>query len=110
MLHLDKLLGSTAQARMLSVLRIMFGLLFLQHGMAKLLGFPHYPNYDKIQAFSLLWFAGLNEIITSPLIVLGLFTRLAALLASGEMAVAYFMNRPPRGFFSSLNGGNLDVA
>jgi putative oxidoreductase len=108
---MNGLLGESAQARMLSVLRIVFGLLFLQIGMAKILGFPHFANYDAIKIFQLLWFAGWIELITGALMVLGLFTRPAAFLASGEMALAYFyfINRPARSFFPLLNGGTLEV-
>ena len=111
MLNIDKLLGETTPARMLSVLRIMFGLLFLQIGMAKILGFPRFANYDSIKTFQLLWFAGWIELITGALVALGLFTRPAAFLASGQMALAYFyfMNRPARSFFPLLNGGTLEV-
>ena len=53
--------------------------------------------------------AGVIEIIGSPLLLIGLFTRPAAFVLSGEMAVAYFMVRPPRGFFPLLNGGEAEV-
>ena len=53
--------------------------------------------------------AGVIEIICTPLLLVGLFTRLVAFILSGEMAVAYFMLRPPRGFFPLLNGGEAEV-
>lgn len=91
--------------RMLSVLRIMTGLLFLEHGTQKLLGFPASgkPGPDL---FSLSWTSGLLELVGGVLIVLGLFTRPVAFLLAGEMAVAYFMAHAPRGFFPVNNGGD----
>jgi putative oxidoreductase len=95
--------------RMLSVLRVVVALLFLQHGLAKFFGFPHVAAFDNLQYFSLLGLAGLIEIVGSVLLLLGLYTRLAAFIMSGEMAVAYFMVNAPRGFFPILNGGELGV-
>ena len=95
--------------RMLSVLRIVAVLLFLEHGLAKLFGFPHVAMFDNLNLVSLIGVAGLIEIVGSMFLLLGLFTRLAALIMSGEMAFAYFMSHAPRGFFPILNGGELAV-
>ena len=95
--------------RMLSVLRIVAALLFLEHGLAKLFGFPHVAMFDNLNLVSLIGVAGLIEIVGSMFLLLGLFTRLAALIMSGEMAFAYFMSHAPRGFFPILNGGELAV-
>jgi putative oxidoreductase len=95
--------------RALSVLRIITALLFLQHGLAKLVGFPHVTSFDNLQLFSLLGLAGLIEIVGSLLLLVGLFTRPAAFIMSGEMAVAYFMAHAPQGFFPVLNQGELAV-
>ena len=96
--------------QMLSILRIMTGLLFLQHGLVKWFGFPApNPSFANIQLFSMFGIAGVIEIIGSILLIVGLFTRYAAFIMSGEMAVAYFMLRPPRGFYPILNGGELEV-
>jgi putative oxidoreductase len=95
--------------RMLSVLRIVAALLFLQHGLAKFFGFPHVAAFDNLQYFSLLGLAGLIEIVGSVLLLLGLYTRLAAFVMSGEMAIAYFMRHAPDGFFPILNRGELAV-
>ena len=95
--------------RALSVLRIITALLFLQHGLAKHFGFPHVANFDNLKVFSLLGLAGAIEIVGSLLLLVGLFTRPAAFIMSGEMAVAYFMSFAPRGFFPILNGGELAV-
>jgi putative oxidoreductase len=94
---------------MLSVLRIVAALLFLQHGLAKLFQFPHVAAFDSLQPVSLIGLAGVIEIIGSLLLLPGLFTRLAAFVMSGEMAFAYFMSHAPRSFFPILNGGELAV-
>ena len=95
--------------RALGLLRIVTALLFLQHGLAKHFGFPHVASFDNLKVFSLLGLAGAIEIVASLLLLLGLFTRPAAFIMSGEMAVAYFMSHAPRGFFPILNGGELAV-
>ena len=95
--------------RMLSVFRIVVALLYLQHPMAKFFAFPHVPAFDNLQPFSLIWVAGVIELIGGLLLLVGLFARPAAFILSGEMAVAYFMIRPPRGFFPLLNGGESEV-
>jgi putative oxidoreductase len=94
--------------RMLSVLRIMTGLLFLEHGTQKLLGFPPPPNPGPA-LFSLLGLQGILELVGGVLILIGLFTRPVAFILAGDMAVAYFMAHSPRGFFPTLNGGQLAI-
>ncbi|MDI3305665.1 MAG: DoxX family protein [Acetobacteraceae bacterium] len=91
----------------LSLLRIMTALLLLEHGTQKLLGFP--PGRPGPEFLSLIWFAGLIELVGGALLLLGLFTRPVAFLLSGELAFAYFMAHAPRGFFPILNGGELAV-
>ncbi len=86
-------------ARVLSVLRIMTGLLFLQYGMAKLLKFPAVPAFKDVTLFSLVGLAGTLELVGGALMVLGLFTRPVAFILAGEMAFAYFIGHAPRGFF-----------
>lgn len=96
--------------QVLSILRIMAGLLFLSAGLVKWFGFPQpNPNFANIQLFSLIGLAGVIEIVGGSLVTLGLFTRAAAFIMSGEMAVAYFMMRPARGFMPIVNGGTLEV-
>ena len=95
--------------RMLSVFRIVVALLYLQHPLAKFFAFPHVAAFDNLQAFSLIWVAGVIELVGSLLLLVGLFTRPVAFILSGEMAVAYFMLRPSRGFFPLLNGGEAEV-
>jgi putative oxidoreductase len=90
----------------LSMFRIFFGLLFLCHGTSLMFGRPA----DTVAATgSLLWLSGLIELVTGILITLGLFTRPAAFIASGEMAVAYFTQHLPDGFWPILNHGELAV-
>ena len=91
----------------LSILRIMVGLLFLEHGLSKVIGFPphgHMPVFPETE-----WFAGRIEVIGGSLIALGLFTRLAAFIVSGEMAFAYFISHAPRSFFPLINGGEAAI-
>ncbi len=92
-----------------SVLRIVTGLLFLEHGTGKLLGFPHgLPFIDKMPT-GLLYFTGTIELVGGLLIVLGLFTRPVAFVLSGFMAVAYFMAHVPMSFFPAINMGEPAV-
>jgi putative oxidoreductase len=95
------------EPRVLSIVRIMVGLLFFEHGLAKLFGFPSTNLHPAM--FQLLWFAGIIELLGGLLLVLGLFTRAAAFVMSGEMAFAYFMRRAPNSFFPLLNGGEADI-
>ena len=95
--------------QLLSVLRIMAALLFLQHGTAKFFHFPHVGMYDGIAVGSLPWIAGLLELVGGLLLAVGLFSRITAFILSGEMAFAYFLAHAPRGFFPVLNMGELAV-
>ncbi len=93
------------EPQLLSIFRIMVALLYLQHGMAKLFGFPHVPMFDGIQLMSFMGAAGLLELVGGVLLAVGLFTRITAFILSGQMAVAYFMVHAPQGFFPILNQG-----
>ena len=94
--------------RLLSVMRIIVGFLYMAHGGSKLLGFPA-PFPMHINLFSLLGLAGVLELFGGALILLGLFTRPVAFILSGEMAVAYFMAHAPKAFWPLLNGGEAAV-
>ena len=95
-------------SQLLSVLRIMTGLQFLEHGTQKFLAFP--PRTGAAPALiSLLGLQGCLEIVGGVLIVLGLFTRPVAFILAGDMAAAYFMAHFPRGFFPAANGGDAVV-
>ena len=91
--------------RLLSVLRIVAGLLFVEHGSAKLLHFPHVDMFDNLQLVSLMGLAGVLELGGGALLALGLFSRPVAFVLSGEMAAAYFMAHAPMNFFPVLNQG-----
>jgi putative oxidoreductase len=93
--------------RALSVLRIITGLLIIQHGMGKLLGFPAFPAYANVQLMSLSGAAGVIELIGGALLILGLWTQPVAFILSGEMAFAYFIGHFPKGFHPLINGGTL---
>jgi putative oxidoreductase len=97
--------------RALALLRIVTGYLFIQHGSAKLLGVPHVAMFDGVQLFSLIGVAGFLELVGGGLVLVGLFTRPAAFICSGEMAVAYFMAHAGRGspLAPMLNQGELAV-
>lgn len=102
-------LNSQWAPRLLSVLRIVTALLFLQHGTAKLLGFPHVPFFDGLSLSSLIGLAGVLELVGGLLLIAGLLTRLTAFILSGEMAFAYFIGHAPKGFFPILNNGELAI-
>ena len=92
---------------LLSLLRIMSGLLILQHGTAKLLKFPVVPSMANVSMSSMGGIAGIFELVGGILLVIGLFTRPTAFILSGMTAVAYFMAHAGRNFYPILNGGEL---
>jgi putative oxidoreductase len=89
------------------MLRIAAALLFLQHGTAKLFGYPHVDMFDGLKLFSLLGVGGLIELIGGALLLVGLFTRVVAFILSGEMAVAYFGFHAMSAFWPIHNKGEL---
>lgn len=94
--------------RLLSVLRIVAALLFIEHGTQKLFGFPASAN--PAPAFlTLYWWAAILEAVGGLLLLLGLFTRPVAFVLAGEMAFAYFMSHAPRNVFPVLNGGDAAI-
>ena len=91
--------------RLLSVLRIVAALLFLEHGLEKLIGFPAPgPAMTPLE-----WVQGGIETLGGLLLLFGAFTRPVAFILSGNMAVAYFMAHFPRSFFPAVNGGDAAV-
>jgi putative oxidoreductase len=95
---------------LLSVLRIVAGLTFLEHGAQKLLGFPPMPpGMPAVAPFSMLWTGGILELVGGLLVLLGLLTRPAAFILAGEMAVAYWTFHAPKAFFPALNGGDAAI-
>jgi putative oxidoreductase len=95
----------------LSIVRIMVGLLLFQYGVAKILKFPVLPYFANIPP--LIVTAGWLELVLGGLLILGLFTRPAAFILSGEMAFAYFMGHmfkaDPPVLIPLLNGGNAAI-
>ena len=99
-------ISATWAPRLLSILRIVAGVLFLEHGTQKLFGFPVRMGGGSAPAlFTLFWFAAILEIVGGAMIILGLFTRPVAFILSGQMAFAYFIAHAPKSPFPALNGG-----
>ena len=93
---------------MLSILRIVVGLLFFEHGCQKLLGFPAGAN-PMPAMLSYFWWSGAVELVCGALVAIGLFTRLAAFFAAGEMAIAYWSVHVLGGMFPVNNGGDAAI-
>ena len=103
--------SDTTIQRTLSILRIVSGFLLLQHGAAKLLGYPHVAMFDGLQVMSLIGVAGVLELVGGTLLLIGLFTRPVAFILSGELAFAYFLGHVPHGnfLFPMMNQGESAV-
>jgi putative oxidoreductase len=96
------------QPQLLAILRIVAGLLFLEHATQKFLAFPvPFPVPPPLPP--MLIGAGVIELVGGLLITLGLFTRLAAFIAAGEMAAAYFITHFPRSFWPAANMGEAAI-
>lgn len=95
--------------RMLAIMRIVVALIFIEHGMQKLFGFPPGPRGGTVALLSLAGLAGVLEAFGGLAILLGAFTRPVAFILAGEMAFAYFMSHAPRGFFPVNNGGDAAI-
>jgi putative oxidoreductase len=89
----------------LSVLRIVVALLFIEHGLQKYFGFPSAGPPMR----ALLYVQGVIEIVGGILLLIGVYTRVVAFILAGDMAVAYFMAHFPRSFFPAVNGGDAAV-
>jgi putative oxidoreductase len=104
---------ASGEPMVLSIFRIIVGLLLFQYGVAKLLKFPVLPYFANIPP--LITTAGAIELIGGALLILGLFTRPVAFILSGEMAFAYFMGHMFKGgiaapvFIPLLSGGNAAI-
>ena len=96
-----------AQPVLLSVLRIVTGFLFIEHGTQKWLLFPGGTTRATVE--NLGGIAGIFELVGGALIIVGLFTRPVAFALSGVMAFAYFIAHAPQGFWPILNKGELAV-
>jgi putative oxidoreductase len=95
----------TARPYVLSILRIIVALLFLEHGLQKYFGFPSAGP----PMTSLLYVQGVIEIVGGILLLVGAYTRVVAFILAGDMAAAYFMAHFPRSFFPAVNGGDAAV-
>ena len=100
---------ASGEPYILSIFRIVTGLSFFQFGVAKFFKIPQVAMFEKLEPFSLFWNAGVFEFVLGALLILGLFSRVAAFILCGEMAFAYFISHAPRGFIPLLNGGNLAI-
>ena len=93
-----------------TVLLIVTGLLFLEHGTTKLFEFPLTDAFkDGVALFSFMGLTGALEVVGGLLIIVGLFTRATAFVLAGMMAVAYFMAHAPKSFFPVVNVGDLAI-
>jgi putative oxidoreductase len=91
----------------LSILRIVIGLLFLQHGLSKVFNFPAPSPVPSLSGLLIL--AAILETVGAALFLVGAYTRIVAFILSGEMAFAYFMAHAPRSFYPVVNAGELAV-
>ena len=100
---------ASGEPMVLSIFRIIIGLLLFQYGVAKILKFPPNSPFAKVEIMSLFGIAGCLELILGGLLLLGLFTRPVAFILSGEMAFAYFIEHFPRNFFPVINNGTAAI-
>ncbi|HUQ13639.1 MAG TPA: DoxX family protein [Novosphingobium sp.] len=91
-----------------ALLRIVTGLLFLEHGAMKLFGFPP-SEMPRPPVGSLFWIGGVMELVGGLLVMIGLFTRPVAFLLAGEMAVAYWMVHAPQSPYPAINQGDAAI-
>jgi putative oxidoreductase len=94
--------------RILSLLRIVSALIFMEHGTQKWLNFPPLGRAAP-ELWSMSGFGGILEMVLGPFLVFGLFTRPVAFILSGEMAIAYWWSHAPRNPFPILNGGDAAI-
>jgi len=91
----------------LSILRIVAAILFFEHGTSRLYGWP--SPLPAPELFSLHWFAGAIELVGGAILLIGIFSRTAAFIMSGEMAFAYFLSHAPHAIFPILNRGDSSI-
>jgi putative oxidoreductase len=91
------------QPQLLALLRIVAGLLFIEHATVKFWAFP--APFPMLPLTPMLTGAGVIELVAGLLITIGLFTRLATFIASGEMAIGYFYLHFPQSFWPFVNKG-----
>jgi putative oxidoreductase len=107
---LNGIIPASQSGNLRAALRIMTGLLFLSHGLTKLIHWPATDYFPAGQPLpTLMLVAGILEVVGGVLFTLGLFTRLTAFILAGMMAVAYFMAHMPSSFFPIQNGGEAAV-
>jgi putative oxidoreductase len=94
---------------LLSVVRLAAAFVYVAHGTQKMFGVPGHPFHAPVFALTMISAAGVIETIGGILMLLGLFTRPVAFILSGQMAVAFFTQHWPRGFWPINNGGELAV-
>ncbi|HRK63961.1 MAG TPA: DoxX family protein [Terricaulis sp.] len=95
---------------LLSILRIMSALLFLAHGTTKLLGWPATEMFaTPPEPMTLIWFAGVLELVGGALLAVGFMTRPVAFVLSGQMAFAYFLGHATQAFWPVQNGGDAAI-
>ena len=97
------------QPYLLSLFRFVVGLLFLHYAVGKLFKFPAVEMFEDITPLSLWGVAGMIELVFGSMLMLGLLTRLAAFILSGEMAFAYFIEHFPHSFYPLVNDGALAI-
>lgn len=102
-------LGERWAPRLLSILRIIAALIFIEHGTQKFLGFPAGPANGYPAFLTLIWWQGLIEVLGGILLLLGFFTRFTAFILAGDMAVAYWMVHAPKSPYPALNGGDAAI-
>jgi putative oxidoreductase len=102
-------IAAAYQPYVLSLFRFVTGLSLFQFGVAKLFKFPPVPMFEAVAPISLFGAAGMFELVLGGMLMVGLLTRPAAFVLSGEMACAYFIEHFPKSFFPLLNGGTLAV-
>jgi putative oxidoreductase len=107
---LNGIIPATWSGPLHAALRIVTGLILLEHGTSKYFNFPATEYFaNGVEVFSLMGLAGALEVIGGLLIILGLFTRLAAFVLAGFMAAAYFMAHAPQSFFPLVNNGDAAI-